>query len=1686
VRRFFYILQFILLSLYAVAQPQTPIQISINSGNPVFPFPQFQAYQNPTQILGNLATKNSVGVPHAEMEQTIRDAYRIMMNRAVYTGQVLNGVKYIRFRSSPNCSEGDGYGLLGAVSMADKQTFDGMWLWIHDSAMKKVTRYIDCGQSSPGYNYSQLPDWMNNYGNGSSQGSATDGDVDIGLALLIAYRQWGEFMGINDACGNPISYKKAAIDFLKGMTDTVVYALTGSTLVSGDIGLDGYIKGGDKGANLTDWAASTARSGFSKPAEPAGPSNVYFDYAAPSYFRQFADFLAQEDSTKYAWNIYQFRRAEASSDWLMGQLYGANPKNLPISGNVTVTGTTASLTFTGNMGEDFRAAWRTVLNYVWNGNPGYSWNASTHQVDRTAGSSWEQKIGTRFASYLWDNRQAPWNKACSQSTGTNPFAYWGPSMLVTDIDMIGNGGSFYFLNWIPSVGSSSALAAQDFKLMSDLYRYLEIEWDVETPGDGYLTSVPVYYHGWYRVLGLLLLSGNYHSPLAIKPTANMKVYLGIDKTFAFQGDTATYTLSYRNYGSLDAGGVTIVDTLHPDFVFCSATKGGTFNAATHTVSWTTGTVPGFKTATGIGPDTGQVQLKVKVGNATQKQYRNKASITCTNGTGWTSNEYPNRITSVMERNYLDIAKRALIIKQTASVNRIKPGATVDYTITFQNTSEAGWINGGRPGVHFSFSQTVPNGGVDARNTMRFRIFHDADEAYIDFGNYRVSYFLYDSLYKSIAGTGSQPGWQQSNSIIEPRSLDSSLTFAHELITEGRDSLGRWNQRLILQFSDPAKPNRAQNLATIDHHLSQYRGMSSRIHRGGTDPLRLVWFFNSSDWKSVNWSDDWSWDAKASQDDAGYYFPVTNDWTDLNDTNLPVNTWNPKACSTATHTIKNVLVEEWDGYTWRRVAGNGPMPGRDLSNVVIRDTIPAGLTFVNFTSSPPLGIAPTINGRVITWTIPKLQINQKGTISFTAKADGACPTADKLAVNRAWAVADKESANSDSTVVLISCDTATKVIKKRFLTLSPSDSMTDYPGNRGLFTITLTDSAGAVVTGEDLTLSLTPSDPLLAVFADATSPTAVTSVALVNGRAVIAVSGTAPVVGTITISPVSPPSGTIFTPATLRVTIIPKPSWPYIVSASMTDPAGNMVPGLVNVMMSDTFSSGAVLSSAQVVYGANTIAIPLSSITQNGRSLQLNLPGGLTADPTPKGTLLLTILVGGDQKIVQGPVTDGIGPQITSAVLLENADPSKTMVLVSFSELVQPQRIQGQTLEGIIAGRTDTLVFTVDSSAVHGGASTYALRALSGTIKFSVGDRIRLAPGSGGMKDLAGNTPHPLNPFVTIGSGPTPVKRAVYFDGNGDGFVDSVIVYFGRAVSTPSLVISFDWGDTRTDTLGSRYLGYFRNDSAGVTVRIDSAFSKRILRTSTPMAASMLFRLFPEEQQSFRVSDSAAPVLIDAVYCPGEAAKGSTTTSPDTVSVQFSEAAQQFGQITPLQFVNPATGTAYSLSLSFLSENRTDSTIRYLVTSTPGTFTVAEGDSVWMSTGAFGDVNSPSVVQQNPKNRRVPLRIKTPGAQIVITLSQNPFTPAKSGDPLKIDVSYQSTVSFASELQASAKIYDALGNCVYAIDRFSPRASNAVVGSWPGVNRMNRMVGTGTYLAIIHAHDGKTVNVVKKMVIGVKR
>jgi len=938
-----------------------------------------------------------------EMEQRIRDAWQIFANEFTYTGGSYAGVQFIQGNvGCPyDCTEGDGYALLAAAYMADKTIFDGLWFQIHDAKFQMEPTYAGCVVANPTYPYGRLP-------KDNTSDSAGDGDVDIAMALVLAWYQWGDNSGYTDACLNPISYKKEALNMMKALVDTAA-GTSGvtCTVATGDVGIDGYMKSGDTFGEMTNWAA-----GQCPQPQFGGPTTEYMDYNAPSYFHDFSAILQSSvfGVAPGAWEPTQFQRAETAGDWLMGQENLAN--DVPFAGNVQVAGTTA--TFSNfSQGEDFRNAWRTVLNYVWHGAPTQSWNPAAHAV--AAGTNtYEVSEATRFDNLI--KLPQSLGQACS-SFGSSPIKYQGTQTMVYDYNLGGTPNGAFNLNWPFGTGSVSAVAAQDFPTMAKLFRELTIEWDVTTAGDNYLSSVPVYFHGFFRWLGMAALSGNLQDPLgmaepdtaAVIP-ANMKLYKSVNRTFAFPGDTLTYWLNYRNYASVAASGVTITDTLPAGLSFLSSTPASTQVGGT--VSFAVGAVPGLQNAA-YAATMGGVTLVATVNPGTVGDIIcNTASVACGNGTGWTSNGYPddpdgvfdggavtNYTNAVMQRNCVDIVPTALSLTKSASTTLANPGNTITYTLAYQN-NQVPFLNGGRPGVVVSFA----NGGVPASASqllLGIKIWHDADLAYINYQNYRLSYYMNQASYP--AGS-----WNLQNTVYMG-GIPGGVTVTQENLTPGAN----WNQRLIIQC--------ANEMATITPHLFEYSGMGARIHQGGTAQLLALWNVYATGYPSVNWSNDWSADTLAN--DAGNqgdpWYPVSPDWTTDGSGGIPVTQVYPDECAPVNpspHQVTNVLIEEWDGYTWRRAFGNGPVSGRPMTNVTLTDTLPAGETFGGFIGTP--GVQ---SGGTLTWTFPKLEVNQSGTVSFWATTNAVTCPVNQLLTNQAVIQATNEDPVSSAVGVSLTCN-----------------------------------------------------------------------------------------------------------------------------------------------------------------------------------------------------------------------------------------------------------------------------------------------------------------------------------------------------------------------------------------------------------------------------------------------------------------------------------------------------------------------------------------------------------------------------------------------------------------------------------------------------------------------------------------
>ncbi|MBP5582873.1 MAG: DUF11 domain-containing protein, partial [Bacteroidales bacterium] len=890
---------------------------------------------------------------------------------------------------------------------------------------------------------------------------ATDGDVDIAMAMLIAYKQWGEWMMqdgqvVKDSRGNPISLKYETQRVVGALVDTLPqidpgsHAMTG--YLCGVIGIDGYEKRGNSWGELTRWrftdAGNAAYPGANGPYN-GGPNlysvygGNYIDYDAPSYFEEFWRWLKNGDGVDdnnravSEWEIHQFKRAAASGNWLNKKAYEQG--YYASIGRVEMQ-TDGQPTFDIYInGEDFRYPWRHILDYLWHGDADYDWDPRTHQVIEGTNNS-ERLMGIRHAGLL-RNPSDGGTQICrymGMSPDPGQPSWYGVAQIKQQWTLTGNVMENYNTNYSLGAGATAVVASEDLDLLGQIYRQCELKWDGNNTNvsydseERYIGSTPKYFHGWFRTLGMLVCSGNLIAPEQMVPKANMKVYMSVDKTYAYEGDRVSYTVQYRNYGTLNATGVTIQTPLDEDYTFVSANKGGVYDPATHTITWNIGTVPGFKSG-GLAATIDSVAFTVRITSLANNRVCETSTISGDNFPEWMSNEYPNHATYTMERNCVDVlANRSLVVEKTANRKELNPNDNVTFTVNFENvSSEDSWLNGGRDNVRLSYGNN-PQGYTFYQY---YRFWNDAYEAYIDLKNYRVSYFMYDAAAIGLYSATNTTGWSfdldNGNDMAKYGWMPagSSTKFTYQKIPQGEDANGKWNQRLMIQFPGALM---APSAAVYDHLNNAYQ-----LHKGGYGPCFFRTSLKSNPAVSLNdrLTDDWSFSSAVSITDIGgqanTYTIITPCWANYDNLGYEVTNYTPHVCDPLTITnYDRVLVEEFDGYTWRRIQGRGPLPGKEAYHVTIVDTIPKELRFDSWVTKKTLGIEATYTAApantpysgIVKWTIPEMLVGEKGKLAYTCVAnDIGCPNAsDVQYINAAWIYSDTDSPDSSSVELTTTC------------------------------------------------------------------------------------------------------------------------------------------------------------------------------------------------------------------------------------------------------------------------------------------------------------------------------------------------------------------------------------------------------------------------------------------------------------------------------------------------------------------------------------------------------------------------------------------------------------------------------------------------------------------------------------------
>lgn len=414
------------------------------------------------------------------------------------------------------------------------------------------------------------------------------------------------------------------------------------------------------------------------------------------------------------------------------------------------------------------------------------------------------------------------------------------------------------------------------------------------------------------------------------------------------------------------------------------------------------------------------------------------------------------------------------------------------------------------------------------------------------------------------------------------------------------------------------------------------------------------------------------------------------------------------------------------------------------------------------------------------------------VSFYTTATGGAPTtALALAggIDTLWVVSDSVV----SGVVLVATGSASGAViapattkslafaKKKFhLVWTPDSTRSALVGSRLPYVLSLVDDSGIVepVSGA---VAVASDKPAVVFHESATSTTAVTSLALVAGKANVWVSAVS-AVDSATLVAAGAVAGATVDPASTRwVSFQIPPPWPVIDSARTRDldcdgavdqvelqlsmkPGSARFTALVVLLGSDT-AKGALAWSADSTKLTLTLATPLPGTARQGTA-----------------QLWWTAVASGNRDTlvsVQAPVRDRVGPRIVSASVLENfkAATVPDTLRVEFSEpVVAP--VAGWPFAAVapvspVLANGKAVTSTVWQWTIGPGAAATvsAGQILHGGLDTSLVDASG-NPGAGCGSDTA---------TVRLLTRPVPLKSGAVLDLDGDGRADAVHLRYERGL-----------------------------------------------------------------------------------------------------------------------------------------------------------------------------------------------------------------------------------------------------------------------------------------------------------------
>ena len=349
------------------------------------------------------------------------------------------------------------------------------------------------------------------------------------------------------------------------------------------------------------------------------------------------------------------------------------------------------------------------------------------------------------------------------------------------------------------------------------------------------------------------------------------------------------------------------------------------------------------------------------------------------------------------------------------------------------------------------------------------------------------------------------------------------------------------------------------------------------------------------------------------------------------------------------------------------------------------------------------------------------------------------------------------------------------------------------------------------------------------------------------------------------------------------------------------------------------------------------------------------------------------------------------------------------------------------------------------------------------------------------------------------------KSAWYTDRDGNGEIDGVTIDLTMDInSLPdslTLISPFDSSEIITLQKSDMSLDAVRR----VTATFPTPFH---YYDSTNFQKAPLGQFFGAlyDTTKFDISDSIAPIVVLAVFNPGEII---TNPKPviqhdDTLVVTFSEAVKLGTTTLPLSFIRG--DSLYNMKLKYLSSN--GKYVKFIVESFIDIEYPKNGDSVKVNfEGDLSDVNG--VVQSNPNNLYAPVVVnELKFTDLIDVIAISPVNPSEFEIPDKyksnlfnensgvvIVVDFQIKLPTTESINATGVIFDQVGNVLASCSGINLEgdfvaevktidSKTKLFFNWDGKNSNSRYVGSGMYLVKLTITDPNGDKIEKRISVGV--